>query len=83
MILLGRYKQSSTLYSDVVLFRAMNWLLAGVKYPSVVWYSLRHTSGHCTALPTSPAKGECIVVTYILMKPEHVTAYQHVLLTKK
>ena len=26
---------------------------------------------------------ERIVVTYILMKPEHVAAYQHVLLTKK
>ena len=30
-----------------------------------------------------PAKGERIVATYILMKPEHTAAYQHVLLTKK
>ena len=30
-----------------------------------------------------PAKGERIVVTYILMKPEHIASYQDVLLTKK
>ena len=30
-----------------------------------------------------PAKGEHIVVTYILMKPKHIASYQHVLLTKK
>ena len=29
-----------------------------------------------------PAKGERIVVTYILMRPEHIASYQHVLLTK-
>ena len=30
-----------------------------------------------------PAKGERAVVTNILMKPEHIASYQHVLLTKK
>ena len=30
-----------------------------------------------------PAKGERIVVTYILTKPEHIASCQHVLLTKK
>ena len=30
-----------------------------------------------------PAKGERIVVTYILLKPEHIASYQHVLLNKK
>ena len=29
-----------------------------------------------------PAKGDRIVVTYVLLKPEHVAAYQHALLTK-
>ena len=29
-----------------------------------------------------PAKGDQIVVTYVLLKPEHVAAYQHALLTK-
>ena len=29
-----------------------------------------------------PAKGERIVVTYILMRPEHIASYQHVLLNK-
>ena len=36
-----------------------------------------------TKYSTVPAKGERIVVTYILMKPEHMASYQHVLLTKK
>ena len=30
-----------------------------------------------------PAKGERIVVTYILLKPEHIASYQHVLVNKK
>ena len=30
-----------------------------------------------------PAKGERIVVTYVLSKPEHVASYQHTLLNKK
>ena len=29
-----------------------------------------------------PAKGDRIVITYVLLKPEHVAAYQHALLTK-
>ena len=29
-----------------------------------------------------PAKGDRILVTYVLLKPEHVAAYQHALLTK-
>ena len=29
------------------------------------------------------AKGERIVVTYILLKPEHIASYHHVLLNKK
>ena len=29
-----------------------------------------------------PAKGDRIVVTYILMKREHIASYQHVMLTK-
>ena len=29
-----------------------------------------------------PAKGDRIVITYVLLKPEHVAAYQHTLLTK-
>ena len=29
-----------------------------------------------------PAKGDRIVVTYVLLKPEHIAAYQHALLTK-
>ena len=29
-----------------------------------------------------PAKGERIVIIYVLLKPEHVAAYQHALLTK-
>ena len=29
-----------------------------------------------------PAKGDRIVVTHVLLKPEHVAAYQHALLTK-
>ena len=30
-----------------------------------------------------PAKGDRIVVTYILMKREHIASYQRVMLTKK
>ena len=30
----------------------------------------------------APAKGERIVIIYVLLKPEHVAAYQHALLTK-
>ena len=30
-----------------------------------------------------PAKGERIVVTYVLLKPEHVASHQHTLLNKK
>ena len=29
-----------------------------------------------------PAKGDRIVITYVLLKPEHVASYQHALLTK-
>ena len=29
-----------------------------------------------------PAKGDRIVITYVLLKPEHIAAYQHALLTK-
>ena len=29
-----------------------------------------------------PVKGECVVVTYILMRPEHIASYQHTFLTK-
>ena len=30
-----------------------------------------------------PAKGERIVVTYVLLKPEHIASYQHTVLNKK
>ena len=29
-----------------------------------------------------PAKGDRIVITYVLLKPEHIAAYQHAMLTK-
>ena len=36
----------------------------------------------CPKYAIVPAKGDRIVVTYVLLKPEHVAAYQHALLTK-
>ena len=87
MIMLGKYKQG-----EVWMEGAGNVPCPEVcrqdKYQLKDGYLMPANNQFLALSPTTkysivPAKGERIVVTYILMKPEHIASYQHVLLTKK
>ena len=87
MIMLGKYKQG-----EVRMEGAGNVprpeVCRNEKYQLNDGYLMPANSQFLALSPTTkystvPAKGERIVVTYILMKPEHIASYQHVLLTKK
>ena len=87
MIMLGKYKQGEV------------WMegSGGIPCPEVCHKEKHQTADGSLTLANNQfialnqttkysilsAKGERIVVTYILMKPEHIASYQHVLLTKK
>ena len=58
----------------VVLFKAVNWLLAGVRHPSAVWYlSVRHTSRHGT--PPGPSIHN--LALFVLSKHNHGRCLPH------
>ena len=86
MIMLGKYKNGelwsegsgatpcpSTCLIDKYKVTAGHLILADNQFVALSPY-------HKYAI--MPAKGDRIVITYVLLKPEHVAAYQHALLTK-
>ena len=87
MIMLGKYKPG-----EVWMERAGSVPCPEVcrhdKYQLKDGYLMPANNQFLALSPTTkysivPAKGGRIVVTYILMKPEHIASYQHVLLTNK
>ena len=87
MIVLGKYKQG-----DVWMEGAGNVPCPEVcrqdKHQLKDGYLIPSNNQFLALSPTSkysivPAKGERIVVTYIMLKSEHIASYQHVLLNKK
>ena len=87
MIMLGKYKQG-----EVWMEGAGNLPCPEVcrqdKHPVKDGYLAPANNQFLALSPTTkysmmPAQGERIVVTYVLLKPEHIASYQHTLLDKK
>ena len=87
MMMLGRYKQGEVWMEDsegiscpVVCRNDKYQTSDGYLLPAKNQFIALNKNAKYSILP---AKGERIVVTYILMKPDHIASYQHVLVTKK
>ena len=86
MIMLGKYKQgevwlegSGTVACPSTCLSAKYKVTTGHLIPADNQF-VALNKHHKYAIV--PAKGDRIVVTYVLLKPEHIAAYQHALLIK-
>ena len=87
MIMLGKYKQGEVWMEGAGSLPCPE-VCRQDKYQLKDGYLVLATNQFLALSPTTkysivPAKGERNVVTYILLKPEHIASYQHTLLNKK